>query len=358
MLRYFFLSPTDYADFIMKKKRLPINYATEFFTASKMLAACLISFMIIMHYPLPESVWCIITIAAVAQAGFDQTLTKSLMRCIGTIIGAILGCIIVWLGKNNLGITLSLVFIAIYFTSQIALQPTIYSYAGIVTGITIAIIVFFNLVHQNIIAMAVDRTIEVLLGIGILGIVNLALYHIVKYFSHYPLHHKNPSWKLPTFSPNSNYSIAALKVSVACIGTFLICYYYKLPQGYWATLTCLLIMEENPKGTVKKGLFRFFAHFIAASVGLFFILIFLTLPYSWRIIPLAITFFLCGFLIGTKNPYASMGNTLGIAVAIMLLTTPNAQETVHIILARFYNVVIGIAVAYAMLSIPAFKRKQ
>lgn len=337
----------------MKKSQHAITHQkhlTLFFTAFKMLAACLLGFTLILHCHLPESVWCIITIAAVTQAGLDQTLTKSLMRCIGTLVGAVLGCLIVWVGKNNLAITLPLVFIAIYVTSQIALQPTIYSYAGIVTGMTIAIIVFFNLVHQNIIAMAIDRTIEVLLGIGLLSAINIMLYPTVKYFFNYSISNKSPSWTLPTFSLHSAYTIASLKVSIACIGTFLICYYCKLPQGYWATLTCLLIMEENTKGTIKKGIFRFFAHFIAAGIGLFFVLIFLHLPYSWRIIPLAITFFLCGLLIGTKNQYASMGNTLGIAVAIMLLTTPGTQETIQVILERFYNVVIGIAVAYMMLS--------
>jgi len=108
-------------------------------------------------------------------------------------------------------------------------------------------------------------------------------------------------------------------------------------------------MEENQHGTFKKGFFRFFSHLVATILGLICVLALLHLPYTWRLIPLLITFFACGFLIGSENQYASMGNTLGIAVAIMLLTTPDAHDTLHIIFARFYNVMIGVVVAFSVL---------
>jgi uncharacterized membrane protein YccC len=128
---------------------------------------------------------------------------------------------------------------------------------------------------------------------------------------------------------------------------------FKLPEGYWATITCLLIMEENKKVTLQKGFFRFFSHVIAAAFGLVCAFLLMHADYAWRIIPLLLTFFACGYLIGTKNQYASMGNTLAIAVSFMLFSSPDVHETVQLIFARFYNVVIGVSVAFLMLLLPS-----
>jgi len=41
---------------------------------------------------------------------------------------------------------------------------------------------------------------------------------------------------------------------------------------------------------------------------------------------------------------------MGIAIAIMLLSNSGSHETINIIFERFYNVVIGISVAFIMLN--------
>jgi uncharacterized membrane protein YccC len=326
------------------------NHPVALITAIKMCTAGLLGFLLIYFLHLPESVWCLITIAAVLQTGLNQTLAKSFMRAIGTILGAVIGYWIALYTNTSPGfIVLLLIFIMIFCTSCIALQPTIYSYAGIVTGMTITIIIFFGLAHEDILTVAVDRTIEVLLGILILAVLNIVLFFIVKKFFPRGISKSVISWQLPKCKMEKQYVFSALKVASACVLTFLIWFIFKQPQGYWATITCLLIMEENQKETLKKGLFRFLSHLIAAVIGLGFTAAFLHAPYAWRLLPLLLTFFVCGFLIGTKNQYASMGNTLGIAIAIMLFSSPGTQETFQIIFARFYNVVIGVSVAFLML---------
>ena len=319
-------------------------------TAVKMLLAGLIAFLLVDYFQLTDGVWSLVTIAAVTQVGLHQTLAKSLMRAIGTLLGAVIGYFIALFAKGDPIIIIVLIFAMIWLTSYISLQPTIYSYAGIVTGMTIAIIVFFSISNQNFTQIAVDRTIEILLGVAILACINLCLFFIAKRFFPGGIKKVALSWQFPQFKMNLQYAIPALKVAFACVLTFLIWYYFKQPQGYWATITCLLIMEENQKDTLKKGLFRFSSHFLAALFGLLCVLALLHAPYAWRLLPLLITFFACGYLIGTQNQYASMGNTIGIALCIMLFTNPGAHETIDIIFARFYNVMIGIGVAYIMLN--------
>jgi uncharacterized membrane protein YccC len=325
------------------------NQLLGLITAIKMGMACLIGFWAIDYYHLPEGVWCVVTIAAVMQVGLQQTLAKSLMRAIGTIVGAIIGFMIALLAKDNPVMVTLAVFFIIFLTSTIALQPTIYSYAGIIMGVTIAIIVSFNFSGQNLFSLSVDRTVEVLLGIAIVGITNIFLFLFVKRYFPGLIHKETLSWQLPTLKVQKKYIAASLKVATACILTFLIWQFFKLPQGYWALITCLVIMEENQQGTLKKGFLRFLSHFIAALIGLISVWALTQCAYYWRLLPLLITFIFCGYLIGSNKKYQSMGNTLGVAMAIMLLSNPDGHDTLSIIFARFYNVVIGIGIAYAML---------
>lgn len=330
----------------MNIQRKPI----AFITATKMMLAGLIAFLLVDHFKLPLGVWALVTIAAITQTGLSQTLAKSLMRVTGTLIGAVIGYTIAVLAHGDVTVMMISLLIAIWFSSYIALQPTIYSYAGIVTGMTISIILFFSIAGDNFIPIAVDRTAEVLLGVIILSILNIFLFFVVKAFYPKAITPKIISWKVPELKIESRFAIPATKVSLACLITFFIWYCFKQPQGYWATISCLLIMEENQSTTLKKGFFRFISHIIVALIGFLAVLLLLNYSYGYRLIPLLITFFLCGYLIGTENKYAGMGNTMGIAIAIMLLSNPDYHETMNIIVERFYNVVIGISVAFFMLN--------
>jgi len=335
----------------MNLNPMKIEYnAIALITATKMMVAGLIAFFLIQYFRLPMGVWAVVTIAAVTQTGLAQTLAKSLMRIIGTAIGALMGYTIAVLANGDAMIMMLSLLIVIWFSSYIALQPTIYSYAGIVTGMTIAIILFFSIAHENFVAIAINRSFEIFLGVLVLSALNIILYYLIK--KSYPegITKKIISWKRPQFKIELRYAIPATKVALACLFTFIIWYYFKQPMGYWATITCLLIMEENHGGTLKKGFFRFTSHFIAAVLGFVCVLVLLHFSYNWRLIPLLLTFFVCGFLIGKENQYSSMGNTMGIAIAIMLLSAPGSHETMQIIFERFYNVVIGIAVAFIMLN--------
>lgn len=326
--------------------------STHLIPASKMAIAGAIAFLIYALFKTSMGFWSVVTIAAITQASSHGTVIKSIMRAGGTLIGALLGFIAAHLTHQNPYILIPAVFILITLTSFFALQKTIYSYAGIVAGMTIAIILFYSVIQSNVTDITIDRSLEILVGVFILLIINCVILFYQKQLGAEISNVANVFANSKKLTLSHQSLLPALKVSCATLLTFLIWYYFRLPEGYWAAITCLLIMEENTNVTLEKGFFRFSAHIIAIVLALLVTLSFTHINFLWKILPLTFAFFACGYLISTQTSYAGIGNTIGIAIAIMLLTSPNTHMMPHLIFARFYNVIIGISIAFAVLAIP------
>lgn len=327
-------------------------------TPIKMASAGAVAFLIYALFNTDMGFWSVVTIAAITQASSQGTLVKSIMRTLGTLIGALLGFLAAKIAHQNPYILIPSIFCLITLTSFFALQNTIYGYAGIVAGMTIAIILFYSVIQTNITQLAVDRSLEILMGVAILLLINcIILFYQKQFFSEiFQLRETFVSSNI-LILPNQTL-IPALKVSCASLITFLIWYYFHLPEGYWSAITCLLIMEENVKATFTKAFFRFSAHVIAVVIAFLIALAFAHTHFLWKIFPLIAAFFACGYLISSKKPYASMGNTIAIAVSIMLVSSPDITTISHLIFARFYNVLIGISIAFLALSIPITSRQN
>lgn len=323
----------------------------QLITGSKMATAGAITFLLFYYFQLNMEFWSVVTVAAITQSTDHDTFIKSIMRAGGTITGAVIGLLVATISQQNPYLLIVMIFILITATSFFSLQKTVFSYGGITAGMTIAIILFYDILHLNIMNIAISRTIEILLGVFVLAILNtliLAYTYKLKTTISYTVNKLNTS----TLKISLRYLFPAMKVAIACLLTFVLWYFFKLPQGYWATITCLLIMEEGGELTLKKGFLRLIAHVIAVSLALAItLLLHNTTGYIFYIFPLVITFFLCGYLISSQSNYASMGNTIAIAVSILLLATPNAGHTNQFIYERFYNVMIGVFIAFTTLSI-------
>ncbi len=319
-----------------------------YITAIKMALAATIAFVLYNLFHFEYGYWSVVTIAAITQAGVSKTLTKSLMRCLGTIVGAIIGYLFAILAQGNTEIVLILFFIFIVFSSYITILPGPVSYAGVITGLTMVIVLSSSLLTGELIGMAVYRSAEVLLGILIMAIINLIIWFWISQNRDTLQSFYHVSINLPNHLRKINFSrsqtIAAIKIALACLFTFAIWVYFRQPGGFWATISCLLIMEENIHQTHIKSFMRFWAHVAAALFG--GICALLLGHYVWLLlIPLVISYLFCGYLIGKQNQYSSLGNTMGIAITIMLLTSPGTDSTLQIISARFLNVTFGIIVA-------------
>lgn len=316
-------------------------------TAIKLALAFFIAFIINYFYPTDTDFWSLVTIAAITQVGFDNTLSKSMMRFLGTILGALLGYLFALLIHGHIFWLMLVFFVGLFATSVIAMQRSNITYAGVIAGITIVIVLSSSLLNGQLVNNALFRSIEVIIGIVILLIINLALLLIlrpdsrsIKYFVE-DLKKTIPN--LSSFEMNQSIFFAALKISLACTCTFAAWLWFQQPEGFWATIACLLIMEESLEGTKLKGSLRIMAHFLAASMGVICAL--LIGDHTWALaIPLLIGGYYFGYLISLKNKYSPLGNTAGIALVIMLLVAPGTASSLHIIFWRFTNVMLGVII--------------
>jgi uncharacterized membrane protein YccC len=318
-----------------------------FYTAIVMATAGTIAFVIYNLLHLEFGYWSVITIAAVMQPSLANTYTKSFMRAIGTLIGALVGYIFALLAAGNVVLVLALFFIFIVFTSYAAIQKTKFDYLGVIAGLTMVIVLSSSLINNQLFDMAVYRSIDVLMGIFIVGITNWALWRYVhssgENFRDFVENIRSFPHTVKSFHFTKKNLKIAVKIALACLFTFALWLYFRQPNGFWATVSCLLIMEESVDRTRLKSYFRFFAHVIAGLFGAFFAWV--VGSHVWLLlIPLILSFSLCGYLIGQRNQYSALGNTMGIAIAIMLLTSPGTAATFEVITSRFLNVMLGISV--------------
>lgn len=324
---------------------------TALATALKMAIGGLLAFAIYNAFDRGYGYWSVITVATITQFGLTDTLLKGFMRIIGTILGASIGYTVAIMAQGNLLVILSTFFGFITLSSFFAVQPTRFSYGGIVFGITLAIVLASGFISDNLTGIAITRSIEVLTGIGIVFFIDFILsVFIFKLNNHQNTldKFKDLPFELKKFRFKKKYLWAAIKIALACLITSLTWTYFKIPEGFWATITCLTIVEESTQRTQEKSLLRFFAHVIAALFGAFCALI-IGEHYWWRLLPLVGSFFFCGYLIGLNKSYTYFGNTMAVAIAIMLLVDPGPTSSFETISFRLLNVVFGILVATIVL---------
>jgi len=316
-------------------------------TAVKLALAFLAAFVIYYFYPTNTAYWSLVTIAAIAQAGFDNTLSKAVMRFLGTITGAILGYLLALLLHAHILWLSAVFFMGVFLSSVVAMQRSNIAYAGVVAGVTMVIVLSSSLLYGQLVENALFRSLEVTIGIVVLLTVNLILILIFRPESHNRKYFTGGFKKaipdLISFEINKSIVRNACKIALACTFTFGAWRWWQQPEGFWATVTCLLIMEESAHGTKVKASIRIVAHVITAGIGVAWAV--LLGNYFWTLlIPLLIGGYYCGYLIGNKDKYSSLGTTMGIALVIMLLVDPGSLSTLHVVFWRFTNVMFGIII--------------
>ncbi|TLY47577.1 MAG: hypothetical protein E6K54_04045 [Gammaproteobacteria bacterium] len=130
-------------------------------TAIALLFGLLISY----SFKLPlQGRWVVITILVVmcAQSRVGAILQKSYMRFIGTVIGASVACLTLWLVYPNVALTIFILCIATAVFSYIADSPSNWSEAGPLGAVTLIIIVISQ--NPNFYTV-LSRFLEINLGI-------------------------------------------------------------------------------------------------------------------------------------------------------------------------------------------------
>lgn len=143
------------------KKMLAADQAIN---AYKTSFACILGLILIHLFNIPNAQWVIITVVVVmsAQINLGSTLQKSYMRLLGTIMGAALAAITLYLfGTSPVAGYFTIILACLIFTYMAGLTSN-FSQAGSLGAVTVVIILMSP---QASLFSAAIRTGEILLGI-------------------------------------------------------------------------------------------------------------------------------------------------------------------------------------------------
>lgn len=307
------------------------------FPACVMAVSGCIAFVIYYYFKWPDGYWAVVSIAAVTQRSAYATFEKTVLRLLGTFLGAFVAYYsVVFLPISYLVTTFLL---GLFVCLLLSLSVNKYRYLMIVTGISYTLVMSSGL-RGEVESMAIVRTYEVVFG--------CVLCILVSYGCHFLL--SLPKIKAPSLvfqlKFNKTAWFQAMILTIACGITFLTWQWLDYPLGFWGTISCLFVIEENIGRSLQNGFNRVLAHIWALG---FTAMIAFYIPSTtpWVLVPLTVGLFLSGYTFGVQNEsIRGIGNTLGIAIVCMLLTTSPGMTQEDIVLWRFINIIYGVSVGF------------
>ncbi len=135
-------------------------------------------------------------------------------------------------------------------------------------------------------------------------------------------------------------TIRAARLSIALFITFFITWYFEIPEGMWALITCCFVVFEFTTfgGVSKKSWMRFLATFISAIYSIFVIYLFNN-NVIVNLIALMVGVFVYGYLfLDKKDVYVSV-----LGCVTLSLTLINYNQTALALL-RPFNIALGVLI--------------
>jgi fusaric acid resistance family protein len=155
------------------------------------------------------------------------------------------------------------------------------------------------------------------------------------------------TWLFATFTPGTWRQAA--RMTVAAVVAYLGTAWFGLPEGYWAVITCLVIVQGSLGATLSAGISRVQGTVIGALLGLGGALMRarLGLPATWilglLVLPLS--------LLSARNPRYRLAP---VTAALVTLAIPSGGGSFAIALGRIVEILLGavIGIATAVLVLP------
>lgn len=140
-----------------------------------------------------------------------------------------------------------------------------------------------------------------------------------------------------------------LRMTVAAILAYLVTAWFALPEGYWAVITCLIVIQGSLGATLSAGISRVHGTIVGALLGLAgaFAQLRLALPATWTLGALVLPLSL---LAAHKAKY----RLAPVTAALVMLAIPSGDSSFAIALYRIAEIALGtvIGAASALLILP------
>ncbi len=135
----------------------------------------------------------------------------------------------------------------------------------------------------------------------------------------------------------------ALRSAIVVFLSVIIYHIFSLTQGYWVTMTAVIVVQATVGATLRKSLQRFLGTLLGVTIAS---LLLLLIHERFYIEMLVILFLFCTYFF---NPYSSLINygfrVIPLSIMVVFLIALISPEKINagIVYARFYDTVIGTA---------------
>lgn len=145
--------------------------------AAQSALACVLALVLALIYRLPHGYWALVTIVVLTQPNVGASVSKGVLRLIGTLVGAVLGVMLLQLVQQPVPflLLLSVVITSTAYFGAGSVAP----YAFAMLGITAIIVAMSGFLDPTLgVSIAVQRSAEVALGIAIALFVTIVVWPI------------------------------------------------------------------------------------------------------------------------------------------------------------------------------------
>lgn len=132
----------------------------------------------------------------------------------------------------------------------------------------------------------------------------------------------------------------ALRTALASVLTLLLVEAFSLPQGYWAVISAILVMQSNLGRSLHSGWSRIQGTFVGAVLG---VLSLMVLGNSFIALGVGVfcTIFFCAYLIGLHESF----RIAALTASIVILMGRNVEAPLLLGVERFVEISLGVGVA-------------
>ncbi len=144
--------------------------------------------------------------------------------------------------------------------------------------------------------------------------------------------------KIPT--PNQSHFRHGLKTACAAVAAYAITEMLNLPQGYWAVVSVIVVMQTNLGGSLRAGVNRIIGTALGAVLGALGLALFGTHPLALGL-EMGLCILFCAYFIHLHESFRMAGMT----AAIVILMGNQGHSIVWVAFSRFFEITVGVCVA-------------